>query len=150
VCYDLEFGPDLESSAAYLGIDPSELIRRHTAQAYPVYGIGFLPGFLYLGGIPESIKLPRKKHPRSKVIKGSVGLANQQTGIYPQDSPGGWNILGNCPIPLFDPLRNPPCFIELGDTIRFRSISRAEYDLHQIESEVGIYDIRKKYSNATS
>lgn len=148
VCYDPEFGPDLESTADRLGMRPEELVKQHTAQPYPVYGIGFLPGFVYLGGIPEAIRLPRRPTPRLKVPGGSVGLADQQTGIYPQESPGGWNILGNCPIPLFDAERDPPCFIKMGDTVRFRAVSRAEHDLHRIEAEVGIYDFNKKYRNA--
>ncbi len=148
VCYDPEFGPDLEEAAARLEISRSALIERHTAQAYPVYGIGFLPGFVYLGGVPKDIQLPRRPAPRMNVPRGSVGLADRQTGIYPQQSPGGWHILGKCPIPLFDPERDPPCFIRLGDTVRFRSVSRAEYDLHRIEAEVGIYDFDKKYGNA--
>lgn len=148
VCYDAAFGPDLETAAAALGMSPEALIEAHTAQPYPVYGIGFLPGFLYLGGIPEAIQVPRREAPRPKVPKGAVGLASRQTGIYPQESPGGWNLIGNCPIPLFDPKREPPCFVSLGDTVRFRSVSRAEYDLHKIEGEVGVYDFKRKYGNA--
>lgn len=149
VCYDQEFGPDLESTATQLGMDVPGLIAAHTAQPYRVFGIGFLPGFLYLGGVPEALQLPRKAAPRLQVPKGTVGLAAKQTGIYPQQSPGGWNLIGNCPIPMFDARNQPPCFVSLGDTIRFRSVSRAEYDLHKIEAEVGIYDFKKKYGNAT-
>ncbi|MDG1572833.1 5-oxoprolinase subunit PxpB [Robiginitalea sp. M366] len=148
VHYDPEFGPDLETAAQAAGMDVDGLIRAHTAQAYRVYGIGFLPGFLYLGGVPELLQIPRKATPRLRVPKGSVGLAAQQTGIYPQESPGGWNLIGNCPIPLFNPGQSPPCFISLGDTVGFRSVSRSEFDLHRIEGEVGVYDFKKKYGNA--
>lgn len=148
VCYESQYGPDLEATANYLGITTETLIRKHTGRAYRVYGIGFLPGFLYLGGVPRDLEIPRRETPRLKVPKGSVGLASQQTGIYPQESPGGWNLIGNCPIPLFDPSRPDPCFISLGDQVRFRSVSAAEYDLHRIEAEVGVYDFKKKYGHA--
>ncbi len=148
VCYDPEFGLDLEQAAETLQMSPETLILKHGAATYRVFGIGFLPGFLYLGGVPEELRLPRKASPRARVPGGSVGLADRQTGIYPQDSPGGWNILGKCPIPLFDPQRDPPSFIALGDSIRFRAVSRAEFDLHRIEAEVGVYDHSKKYGNA--
>lgn len=148
VCYDPEFGLDLEEAAKTLKMTPETLIRKHGEPTYRVYGIGFLPGFLYLGGVPEELRIPRKASPRSRVAAGSVGLADRQTGIYPQESPGGWNILGKCPIPLFDPHRETPCFISLGDSIRFRAVSRAEFDLHRIEAEVGVYDYTKKYGNA--
>lgn len=148
VCYDPEFGLDLEEAAQILKISPETLIRKHCDTTYRVFGIGFLPGFLYLGGVPDELRLPRKAAPRPRVPKGSVGLADRQTGIYPQTSPGGWNILGKCPIPVFDPLREPPSFIALGDSIRFRAVSRAEFDLHRIEAEVGVYDYSKKYGNA--
>jgi allophanate hydrolase subunit 1 len=81
--------------------------------------------------------------PRLQVFKGSVGLAGKQTGIYPQDSPGGWNIIGNCPISLFNVNLENPCFVSVGDQIQFYAISRAEYDLHKIETEVGIYNLDK-------
>jgi len=100
VCYDLDFGIDQLEAADYLGISTQELIALHTAHQYTVYGIGFLPGFMYLGGLPKKLEVPRKGVPRLNVAKGAVGLAAQQTGIYPQNSPGGWNIIGNCPVPL--------------------------------------------------
>ena len=148
VCYESDFGPDLEAVASRLNLSVDALIRAHTSRPFRVYGIGFLPGFLYLGDVPESLQVPRKESPRLKVAKGSVGLAGKQTGVYPQDSPGGWNIIGNCPIPLFDPKQDPPCLIGAGDLVRFRAVSRAEYDLHKIEADVGVYDFKKKYGNA--
>ncbi|MBC2840455.1 5-oxoprolinase subunit PxpB [Robiginitalea sp. SC105] len=148
VCYEGEFAPDLGEVAARLGTTAEEVVRRHCGTSYRVYGIGFLPGFLYLGGVPENLEVPRKETPRLKVAKGSVGLASQQTGIYPQESPGGWNVIGKCPIPLFDPVRKPPCFISLGDKVRFQAVSEAEFNLHRIEAEVGVYDFKKKYGHA--
>ncbi|WP_149275695.1 5-oxoprolinase subunit PxpB [Pareuzebyella sediminis] len=143
VCYDLEFGIDLEEVSGRLGLGIEEIIKLHTAHAYTVFGIGFLPGFMYLGGLPKALEIPRKSHPRPKVIKGSVGLAAKQTGVYPQESPGGWNIIGNCSVPMFDPQKKEPCFISVGDKVQFYPIERAEYDLHKIEGEVGIYKIEK-------
>ncbi len=121
-----------------------EVIRLHTGHTYVVYGIGFLPGFMYLGGLPETLEVPRKSAPRLEVRKGSVGLAGKQTGIYPQQSPGGWNIIGNCPIPLFNVEKEQPCFVNVGDRIQFYAINKGEYDLHQLQAEVGIYNVEKK------
>ncbi len=148
VCYDLEFGIDLEEVCKVLELSREELIQQHTSQEYLVYGIGFLPGFMYLGGLPPSLEIPRRAEPRLQVAKGSVGLAAKQTGIYPQDSPGGWNIIGNCPIPLFNPLAEEACFVKVGDKIRFQEITRAEYELHKIEAEVGIYKPENKILDA--
>ena len=148
VCYEQPFGLDLEETARTLKMEPETLVELHTGRDYMVYGIGFLPGFLYLGGIPDALRIPRREHPRMRVPRGSVGLAGQQTGIYPQESPGGWHILGNCPIPLFDAEKEPPCLIAPGDQIRFRAVSRAEYELHKIEGEVGIYNYKRGNSHA--
>ncbi|MCL6265783.1 5-oxoprolinase subunit PxpB [Flagellimonas myxillae] len=143
VCYDLEFGIDLEEVANTLGLSQEQLIAHHTSHEYTVYGIGFLPGFMYLGGLPGQLEIPRRKEPRLHVAKGSVGLAGKQTGIYPQDSPGGWNIIGSCPTPVFNPNADEPCFVKVGDRIQFKQISKGEYDLHKIEAEVGIYKPEK-------
>jgi KipI family sensor histidine kinase inhibitor len=138
VCYDLEFGIDLEEISQQIGKTVEQIITLHTSVTYTVYGIGFLPGFLYLGGLPRDLETRRKASPRLNVRKGSVGLARKQTGIYPQDCPGGWNIIGNCPIPVFDAQKENPCFVRVGDTVNFYSITRAQFDLHTIQAEVGI------------
>lgn len=147
VCYDLSFGIDLEEVSGKLQMSVEEVVHMHTRQPYLVYGIGFLPGFMYLGGLPKSLEVPRKDIPRLDVHKGSVGLAAKQTGVYPQESPGGWNIIGNCPIPIFNVSKDPPCFISVGDRVQFYEISKAAYDLHKIEAEVGIYSIEKQEWN---
>ncbi|MGB5237738.1 MAG: 5-oxoprolinase subunit PxpB [Flavobacteriaceae bacterium] len=141
VCYDLEFGIDQETVASTLELSIDQIIEIHTKPVYTVYGIGFLPGFMYLGGLSDELKIPRKESPRLHVPKGSVGLAGQQTGIYPQESPGGWNIIGNCPIPIFSVGEDKPCFVSVGDRIKFYPITRAAYDLYKIETQVGIYKI---------
>lgn len=148
VSYDLEFGLDLEEVAGKLNKSIPEIIALHTAPTYTVYGIGFLPGFMYLGGLEKELELPRKSTPRMKVTKGAVGIAGKQAGIYPQESPGGWNIIGNCSVPIFDTTKKDPCFVNVGDKIQFYEISRAEYDLHKIEAEVGIYKLEKIKINA--
>lgn len=143
VCYDEDFGLDLHELSALWKISREKIVELHTGAVYTVYGIGFLPGFMYLGGLPETLESPRKQSPRLKVPKGAVGLAGKQTGIYPQDSPGGWNIIGNCPIPLFNPRREIPCFVNVGDKVQFVAVSRAVYEVHKIEAEVDIYSLEK-------
>lgn len=148
VSYDLDFGLDIVEVAKKLNKTIPEIIAMHTGTTYTVYGIGFLPGFMYLGGLMKDLEVPRKATPRSKVVKGSVGIAGKQAGIYPQESPGGWNIIGNCSVPIFDATKENPCFVNVGDKIEFYQISRAEYDLHKIEAEVGIYKPEKIKWNA--
>ena len=143
VCYDLEFGIDLLEVSEKLHLSIDEIIALNTSTPYTVYGIGFLPGFMYLGGLPTSLEVPRRSDPRLKVQKGSVGLAGKQTGIYPQESPGGWNIIGNCSVPMFNPKSETPSFVNVGDKVQFYAIARASYDLHKIEGEVGIYKLEK-------
>ena len=147
VCYDLEFGVDLEEVSDKLKLDITKIIELHTAQKYTVYGIGFLPGFMYLGGLPKALELPRRDTPRLHVLKGSVGLAARQTGIYPQESPGGWNIIGNCSVPMFNVDSEPPCLVNVGDKVQFYSIERAEFELHLIEAQVGVYKFEKSLIN---
>ena len=143
VCYDPEFGMDLSVLAETLELSVEALIEKHTSYRYTVYGIGFLPGFMYLGGLPKELEAPRRKSPRLHFPKGSVGLAGKQTGIYPQDSPGGWNIIGRCPVPMFNPNSENPCFVAVGDKVQFVAIERAQYELRKIEAEVGIYTPQK-------
>lgn len=143
VSYDMEFGIDLKEVSEKLNKSVEEIIALHTGEIYTVYGIGFLPGFMYLGGLNEALELPRKATPRLKVAPGSVAIAGKQTGIYPQESPGGWNIIGSCTVPIFNLKNENPCFVNVGDKIQFYEISRAEYDLHKIEAEVGIYQLEK-------
>ncbi len=122
VCYDDIFSLDLDEISVAKNLSRREIIELHTSPDYLVYFTGFLPGFLYLGGLHKSLHFSRKKHPRGKVEKGAVGIGEKQTGIYPQPSPGGWNIIGNSPVPLFDSRTNPPCEIRAGDKIRFYEV----------------------------
>jgi KipI family sensor histidine kinase inhibitor len=123
VRYGGEDGPDLAFVAGHSHLAPEEVVRRHTARDYPVYMMGFTPGFPYLGGLDPSIAAPRLPTPRSRVPGGSVGIAGEQTGVYPLDSPGGWRIIGRTPLRLFDPHRDPPFLLEPGDLVRFAPVT---------------------------
>ena len=128
VCYDGEFGIDLEMMALDKGMGIHEIIARHCSVVYTVYFIGFLPGFLYLGGLPDDLHFPRKATPRLKISRGAVAIGGPQTGVYPIESPGGWNIIGNSPLAFFDSTIPLPCFARAGDKIQFYPIDRTEHD----------------------
>ncbi|MGB3606637.1 MAG: 5-oxoprolinase subunit PxpB [Psychroserpens sp.] len=128
VCYDDEFGIDLMEISDAKKMSASEIIKQHSEAVYTVFFIGFLPGFLYLGGLDKRLHFPRKKSPRQQVKKGAVAIGGEQTGIYPKASPGGWHIIGNSPIDFFNPKLENPCFAKAGDRIQFLPISKLEYD----------------------
>lgn len=145
VCYDLSYGIDSEELMKAKNIDFDQLITLHTNKLYTVFFIGFLPGFLYLGGLDEQLFFPRKSAPRLTVKKGAVAIGENQTGIYPNQSPGGWNIIGNSPINLFNSNHELPCLIKGGDKIEFYPISLENHkqisqlvstNAYQMESEV--------------
>jgi inhibitor of KinA len=127
VCYDVSLAPDIVSLAEIHQLTVDEVIRLHTSQIYHVYMIGFLPGFAYMGSVDKKIITPRKQQPRKIVPAGSVGIAGEQTGIYPFDSPGGWQLIGQTPVTMFDPKKETPCFLQPGDEVRFYAISIAEF-----------------------
>ena len=127
VCYGLHFGPDLWTMQDALGLSREEIIRIHSGRDYRIYMMGFLPGFVYLGGMDERIAYPRLKKPRLQIDAGAVGIAGGQTGIYPSASPGGWRIIGRTPMRLFDPSRDPATPVGAGDFIRFRPVSVDEW-----------------------
>jgi inhibitor of KinA len=119
VRYGAAWGPDLSEAAALLRLSEEEVIRLHTGATYTVFMIGFLPGFPYLGLLPEALNLPRLPTPRREVPAGSVAIAGRQTGIYPQASPGGWRIIGHTAVRLFDPAADPPALLQPGWRVRF-------------------------------
>jgi KipI family sensor histidine kinase inhibitor len=123
VAYGGAFGPDLDDVAAHCGLQPDEVVAIHAAGTYRVYMMGFTPGFPYLGGMSPRIAAPRLSTPRTSVPAGSVGIAAQQTGVYPTSSPGGWRLIGRTPLRLFDPCADPPCLVDAGDLVRFVPVS---------------------------
>lgn len=127
VCYGGEYGPDLENIAKHAGLSEQEVIEIHSSRDYLIYMLGFLPGFTYLGGLDERIHTPRLPSPRLKISAGSVGIGGSQTGIYPLDSPGGWQLMGMTPVKTYDPDREVPILVEAGDYIRFVPVSEEEY-----------------------
>ena len=139
VCYGGEFGPDLHTVSAHAGISEEEVIRRHSSVDYLIYMLGFMPGFVYLGGMDPSFATPRLKNPRERLEKGSVGIAAGQTGIYPLVSPGGWQIIGRTPLELYDPEREKPILYEAGEYIRFVPVTEKEFRRIRKEVEDGTY-----------
>ena len=136
VCYGMEFGPDLLAFSNFKGISEAELIQLHTKPIYTIYGMGFLPGFPYLGGLSDKLFMPRKETPSLNIAKGSVAIGGHQTGIYPQNSPGGWHVIGRTPISIFDSNRENPSLVSVGDEIAFYAVSKAKFELITLESDV--------------
>ncbi len=125
--YGGAYGPDMEGVAQHCGISKEEVIRLHCSKPYFIYMIGFMPGYPYMGELPEALIMPRLKTPRLSVPKGSVAIAQKQTGIYSMESPGGWQIIGRTPVELFDPAREPPSLLQMGDLVQFYPISEEEF-----------------------
>tara|TARA_A100001234_G_scaffold216460_1_gene222482 strand:+ start:822 stop:1472 length:651 start_codon:yes stop_codon:yes gene_type:complete len=128
ICYDKDFAIDLNEISTKCKIDLDQVIKKHNNKTYEVDIVGFLPGFLYLGKLDDSLHLPRKNNPRTHIPEGSIGIAGNQTGIYNIESPGGWNIIGRTPLRLFDKLKNPPIKIKQGDKIIFKEITKEEFN----------------------
>ena len=128
ICYDAEFALDLDRVAGHTGLSADEVVNLHSTAGYRVACIGFVPGFSFLAGLPEKLTTPRRDTPRKAIPPGSVGIGGAQTGIYPLRSPGGWNLIGRTPLRLFDPQQDPPTLLRAGDRVRFRAITREEFD----------------------
>jgi inhibitor of KinA len=127
VCYGGELGPDLEFVAEHNKLSAEEVIGIHSASVYLVYMIGFAPGFPYIGGMSGKIAAPRRSSPRLKIPAGSVGIAGSQTGIYPIETPGGWQLIGQTPLKLFQPESKSPSLLKAGDVIQFKPISYNQF-----------------------
>lgn len=127
VCYEGEAGPDLADTAHAIGVSIDEVVALHSGTEVSVYMLGFLPGFPFMGDLPERLRLPRRTEPRVRVPAGSVAIAGGLTAIYPWESPGGWHLLGRCPVPLFDARRAAPALLAAGDRVRFEPIAAGEY-----------------------
>ncbi|WP_026104909.1 5-oxoprolinase subunit PxpB [Halalkalibacterium ligniniphilum] len=128
VCYGGEHGADLEVVAKHNGLTPEEVIQIHSEGEYLTYMIGFAPGFPYLGGLSEKIATPRRENPRLAIPAGTVGIAGEQTGVYPIETPGGWQLIGRTPLRLFRPEQWPPTLLQAGNIVKFKPITNEEYD----------------------
>ena len=135
VCYGGDFGPDLVYVAEHNNLTPEEVVKIHSDNDYLVYMIGFAPGFPYLGGMSKQIATPRRPSPRLSIPIGSIGIAGEQTGAYPIETPGGWQIIGRTPLDLFRPNTTPPSLLQAGDIVRFRPISHQEYQAYRRKTE---------------
>ncbi len=142
VLYGGTYGPDLATIAEHAGLSEEEVIKIHTGTDYLIYMLGFLPGFTYLGGLDERIHTPRLASPRVRIPAGSVGIGGSQTGIYPMDSPGGWQLMGMTPIKTYDPERDTPILVEAGDYIRFVSVTESEYLDIKAQVDAGTYEVK--------
>ena len=129
VCYDTSLGLDIETLTKNKNLTIDKIINLHTKNEYLVYMLGFTPGFMYLGGLNEKLHFPRKATPRLKIPAGAVGIAGSQTGIYPIESPGGWQIIGQTPIPIFNTKKTNPFLVKAGDYVKFSPISLEEYHI---------------------
>jgi inhibitor of KinA len=127
VVYGGEYGPDLEFVSRHHSLSVQEVVKIHSSNDYLVYMIGFAPGFPYLGGMSDKIAVPRKSSPRLRIPAGSVGIAGQQTGVYPISTPGGWQIIGRTPLSLFNPAKSSPSYLHAGDIVTFTPIDEKEF-----------------------
>ena len=134
VCYEDEFSPDMKNVCAHSGLSKEEVVAAHTSPVYTVYMLGFLPGFAYLGGMDERLETPRLEVPRVKIPAGSVAIGGRQTGVYPVDSPGGWQIIGRTNVKPYDVFRNPKILFRAGDKIKFRAVTKDEFALLEKQS----------------
>lgn len=142
VVYGGDYGPDLSFVAEHNQLTEEEVIRIHTGTDYLLYMLGFTPGFSYLGGMSEAIATPRLIKPRVKIPAGSVGIAGTQTGVYPIDSPGGWQLIGKTPLRMYDPLAETPVLLKAGDYVRFVEIDEAEFEKIAEAVTEGSYQVK--------
>lgn len=140
VCYEDPFALDFEEVMSQTNLSREEIVSLHTNTQFRVFMLGFMPGFTYMGKLPKSLFCKRKQNPRLRVPKGAVGLAGFQTGIYPSELPGGWQIIGRTPLPLFDPQAENPFLFQAGDRVRFISISAMAYKDLEIQVENGDWE----------
>jgi len=139
VCYEQDYALDISSIKLLTRLNNSDIINLHSSRTYHVYMLGFVAGFPYMGQLPNALHCPRKEQPRLKVPKGSVGLAGAQTGIYPCEAPGGWQLIGTSPLDLFNPSLSKPNFLQPGDQVKFKPITADEFKLIRIKIETDIY-----------
>lgn len=145
-CYGREYGPDIKDMSKLLELSEEEIIKLHSDTVYKIYMLGFLPGFVYLGGLNPKICVPRLEMPRTLIPKGSVGIGGTQTGVYPVASPGGWRLIGSTPLDFYNPKRNVPILCNAGEQIHFIPIGKEEYELIRKDVEAGTY--KPQYENS--
>ncbi|ANQ65609.1 allophanate hydrolase [Staphylococcus equorum] len=143
VLYGGSYGQDIQEVASHNNLTTKEVIRIHTENTYLIYMLGFMPGFPFLGGLDTQLHTPRRQEPRISIHAGSVGIANNQTGLYPKQSPGGWQIIGRTPIRVFDIHREPMCLYGAGDYIKFYAIEEKTYHRILDEQQYDDFDIEK-------
>ncbi|MBO3700569.1 5-oxoprolinase subunit PxpB [Roseivirga sp. E12] len=146
VCYEKPFDLDSLEVCEQIDLTKEELIQMHTGQVFRVYMLGFVAGFAYMGSLPEHLACKRKATPRLRVPKGSVGLAGLQTGIYPTEAPGGWQIIGQTPLNMFDPNRGQTSLLAPGDYVKFRAIGLEEFKIIQLKIETEIFEMEEAYA----
>ncbi|TLS36731.1 5-oxoprolinase subunit PxpB [Pseudalkalibacillus caeni] len=142
--YGNEYGPDIALVANKNNLSIEEVITLHTQKDYLIYMMGFMPGFPYLGGLDKKIATPRHENPKARVEAGSVGIAGDQTGIYPFQSPGGWNIIGRTPLKLFQPDNEQPFLYKPGDYLRFKAINEEEFAEIEEAVKQGTYHVKRE------
>lgn len=147
-CFGGEYGPDLDDVAQRTGLRTSEVIAELTAHSYHVYCLGFLPGWPYMGDVPDRLSLPRRENPRTKVPMGAVCIAQKMTGVYPLESPGGWHLLGRTPVRMFDRRRRQPVLLSPGDEVRYAPVSPAEFADLEAKAEAGLLEIMPEETGA--
>ena len=145
VCYEAPYTLDISEVTEKIGLSRQEIIDTHCQETYKVYMLGFVAGFAYLGSLPEQLYCPRKTEPRKEVMAGSVGLAGLQTGIYPVNAPGGWQIIGRTPIPTFNPKTENPTLLKAGDAVKFKSISSAEFKAIEKRVSSNTFNLEEYY-----
>ena len=147
-CYGGHFGPDMDFAVKHTGLAKAEIIALHSAPVYKVFMLGFLPGFVYLGGLDPRLELPRLKSPRLAIPRGAVGIGGKQTGVYPLQSPGGWQLLGATPVEFYDPQRPEPILCRAGDRIVFEPVTSCDY--YDIRQEIlrGTYSVKIEETEA--
>jgi inhibitor of KinA len=146
VLYGGEEGPDLERLAKHANLEKNDVITLHKEPLYFVNMLGFLPGFPYLSGLNPKLVIPRLKNPRGRIPAGSIGIAHEQTGIYPTESPGGWNIIGRTPLTLFAPLKQVDVFLfQPGDSVKFYEITKQEFHDIELQLEKEEFQVRVDY-----
>ena len=140
-CYEASHAPDLEDVARRTGLHIDDIVGIHTGTSFHVYMIGFVPGFPYMGDLPDSLCLPRREDPRVKVPAGSIAIAANMTAVYPVESPGGWHLIGATPVRLFDVRASRPALLSPGDSVRFEPITAAEFDRIREAGASGTYRV---------